>query len=261
MTYKIRLTLITAMVLIFASACSKGPKVILESGDAVNSDKNTGIFSADPSVKPITKTNQSLSNEMHRVTVVEILPATKYVYLNVKENSEQYWLATRKQDINIGEDYFYKGGLLKTNFESKEHNKIFEKIYLVTSLVQANHSKNKNKINQQKTDQNISKENSTAIVSQKGSIKIAEIVENHKKYEGKTVQITGKCVKINPNIMGINWIHIKDGSKDDYDLVITSNTFVKEGSIVTIKATVTLNKDFGAGYKYDLILENGTIVP
>ena len=61
--------------------------------------------------------------------------------------------------------------------------------------------------------------------------------------------------------MGRNWIHIKDGSKDDYDLVITSNTFVKEGSMITIKATVTLNKDFGAGYKYDLILENGIIIP
>ena len=60
--------------------------------------------------------------------------------------------------------------------------------------------------------------------------------------------------------MGRNWIHIKDGSKDDYDLVITSNTFVQEGSMITMKATVTLNKDFGAGYKYDLILENGIIV-
>jgi len=58
-----------------------------------------------------------------------------------------------------------------------------------------------------------------------------------------------------------NWIHLKDGSKDDFDLVITSDTFVPEGKVVTIKATVTLNKDFGAGYKYDLILENGTIVP
>ena len=31
--------------------------------------------------------------------------------------------------------------------------------------------------------------------------------------------------------------------------------------MITIKATVTLNKDFGAGYKYDLILENGIIIP
>ncbi len=261
MINKVRLTLIAAIVLIFALACNKGPKVITSSDNSINSGESTGIFSKEPTAKPIAKTNQSLSNEMHKVTVVEILSATKYVYLNVKENGEQYWLATRKQDINVGEDYFYKGGLLKTNFESKEHNKVFEKIYLVTSLVQANHSNNTSKINQQKTDQNIGKENPTVVVRQKGSIKISELIENIKEYEGKTVQITGKCVKINPNIMGKNWIHIKDGSKDDYDLVITSDTFVKEGSMVTMKAKVTLNKDFGAGYKYDLILEDGIIVP
>ena len=28
----------------------------------------------------------------------------------------------------------------------------------------------------------------------------------------KTIQISGKCSKTNPNIMGRNWIHIKDGS-------------------------------------------------
>ncbi|MCK5638044.1 MAG: SH3-like domain-containing protein, partial [Flavobacteriaceae bacterium] len=233
MINKVRLTLIAAIVLIFALACNKGPKVITSSDNSINSGESTGIFSKEPTAKPIAKTNQSLSNEMHKVTVVEILSATKYVYLNVKENGEQYWLATRKQDINVGEDYFYKGGLLKTNFESKEHNKVFEKIYLVTSLVQANHSNNTSKINQQKTDQNIGKENPTVVVRQKGSIKISELIENIKEYEGKTVQITGKCVKINPNIMGKNWIHIKDGSKDDYDLVITSDTFVKEGSMVT----------------------------
>ena len=34
-------------------------------------------------------------------------------------------------------------------------------------------------------------------IEQEGSIKIAELVENFKKYEGKTIQISGECVKIN----------------------------------------------------------------
>jgi hypothetical protein len=61
--------------------------------------------------------------------------------------------------------------------------------------------------------------------------------------------------------MNRNWIHIKDGSKDDYDLVITSDTYVAEGTVITMKALVTLNKDFGAGYTYDLILEDGVLIP
>jgi len=264
MLLKIRLALITAIVLFIFASCNNGPKVIQSSNDTKSSDEDKGIFYEEPSIQ--LNSNQEINSDLHTVVVLEILNTTKYVYLKVKENEEKFWIATRKQNVNIGGTYFYKGGLLKTNFESKEHNKVFEKIYLVTSLVQANHgntSDNSNLITQ-KSEQNIKEDSSTneeLKTKQSGSIKIAELVDNQKKYEGKTIQISGKCVKINPNIMGVNWIHIKDGSKDDYDLVITSSTFVQEGSLITMKATVTLDKDFGAGYKYDLILENGTIVP
>ena len=264
MIIKNKLALVATIVLIILSSCNKGPKVIQSSNSIENSDESKGIFYEVES-KPL-KSKQTVNSDMHMVVVMEVLKTTKYVYLKVKENEEQFWIAARKQDVNIGETYFYKGGLLKTNFESKEHNKVFDKIYLVTSLVQSNHGSNTSNgsLSAQGSVENINEASSTKEEiksNQSGSIKISELVKNYKEYEGKTVQISGKCVKINPNIMGINWIHIKDGSKDDYDLVITSNTFVQEGSLITMKATVTLDKDFGAGYKYDLILENGTIVP
>jgi hypothetical protein len=60
--------------------------------------------------------------------------------------------------------------------------------------------------------------------------------------------------------MDRNWIHLQDGSKNDFDLVVTSNSFVAEGAKVTLQGTVALNRDFGAGYRYDLILENGILV-
>ena len=94
----------------------------------------------------------------------------------------------------------------------------------------------------------------------KESIKISELVNNKTKYNGKEVLITGKCTKINANIMGRNWIHLKDGSKDDFDLVITSSDVVKEGETVTMSGIVVLEKDFGAGYKYDLIIELGKVI-
>jgi hypothetical protein len=60
--------------------------------------------------------------------------------------------------------------------------------------------------------------------------------------------------------MNKNWIHLKDGSQDDFDLIITTNMSAQEGDIITIQAVVALNKDYGAGYSYDLILENGVIL-
>lgn len=207
----------------------------------------------------------SFNDDLHTVKVNEILKTKRYLYLNVSEKgaAEPFWIATRIMDVTVGETYFYKGGLLKTDFESKEFNKVFDKIYLVSSdLVLANHASNpnfQNKSNDISSNGNPSKTVQKQ-VAVKGSIKIAELVKNAKKYEGKTVQISGTCKKLNASIMGKNWIHLTDGSYDSYDLVVTSTEMVNEGDFVTFKALVTLNKDFGAGYKYDLILEKGTIV-
>jgi hypothetical protein len=210
-------------------------------------------------------TNQVVNPEaskLHTVVVNEILPTASYTYLNVTEGEKTFWIAVSSTDAKIGETYFYVGGLLKNNFESKALNKVFDELYLIGNLVSSNHgnevastSANNTEVNELATTSE-----KINITRQKGSIKISEIVKNPKKYEGQTVQIDGECTKINLGIMGKNWIHLKDGSQDDFDLVITSDAIVDVGVVVTIKAEVVLNKDFGAGYKYDLILENGTLV-
>jgi len=246
-------------------ACNNGPKVIKSSQEQEGTQKS-GIFTPDPSTQVVTSTDETFSNDLHTVSVNEVLPAAKYVYLNVSEGAAKFWIATRKQEVKKGETYFYRGGLLKTNFESKEYNKVFDTIYLISNLVSKDHSQHTDKLNTsvQKSKPIVQKEDipthTDKIVEHKGSLKIAELIKDPKKYEGHTIQLSGTCVKVNPGIMDRNWIHLQDGSKDDYDLVITSNTFVPEGSNITIRATVVLNKDFGAGYTYDLILENGTLV-
>ncbi|MEZ4794810.1 MAG: GW dipeptide domain-containing protein [Flavobacteriaceae bacterium] len=249
--------------------CNNGPKVIQAENPSENN--NSGIFSGDntPSNNSMSNTNSgSFTDDLHRVVVNEVIPATKYSYLSVTEGGKVFWIAIRKHPIEKGASYFYKGGLLKTNFESKEHNRVFDTIYLVSKIVPENHGGNSNTMLDDLPEMNTVTEasNETTMLSEKvtlkkGSIPIADIVKNPKKYEGKTVQVTGICTKINPNIMNRNWIHLKDGSRDDYDFVITSDTFIPEGHTVTFQAVVALNKDFGAGYTYNLILEEGVVVP
>lgn len=268
MKRKISSISIILVVLIFLVACNKGPKVISSSTESENIKNSSGIFDAGSSPQSVENTASTLSTDIHSVVVNEILPASKYDYLRVTEDNEQFWIAVRKQVVKVGETYFYKRALRKTNFESKELNKMFKEIFLVSSLVQANHGNNAGTVIQQTSDDghnHASESKSTTsttinVVQKEGSIKISELVKNQKNLEGKTVQITGKCIKVNPNIMNRNWIHLKDGTNDDFDMVITSTDFVPEGLEITMKGTVTLNKDFGAGYKYDLILENGSIV-
>lgn len=251
-------------------SCNDGPKVITATNNTEATPSSSGIFTEETSspdgtdLKPVT--GSSFTDNLHTVVATETLDTQKYVYINVTEGGKQFWIATAKQPIDIGKTYYYRNPLLKTNFESREHNRVFDTIYLVTQLVSHNHGTGNLKADFSETETPVASQkqaietHTEAVIEHKGSLKIAEIVENPQKYEGKTVQVTGKCVKVNPNIMNRNWIHLQDGSKNSYDFVITSNTFVPEGKTVTIKAEVSINRDFGAGYKYDLILENGVVI-
>ncbi len=257
---------VSLIVIVFTIvfSCKKSPKVI-PSTEENNSTESTGVFSNEESsgVNVNPTESGSFTDDLHAIIVNEVLPTSKYIYLNVNEGERKYWVATRKQNVAKGMKYYYRGGLLKTNYESKEYNKVFDTVYLVSNLVAENHSSNSQELTNNKSSNNQTKDKQIhlgKIIEHKGSLKILELVNNQKKYEGKTVQLSGKCVKVNPGIMDRNWIHLKDGTNDDYDLVITSQSYVPEGTEITIKAQVTLNKDFGAGYTYKLILEDGVLV-
>ena len=240
--------LVTIIFMFTFLSCKDNYKTQSSQVNTASSENNVVL------TEPVSQVKANES-ELHTVIVNEIIPTSNYTYLKVTEKEKQFWIAVNKADAKVGETYYYVGGDLKTNFTSKALDRVFNELYLVGNLVSSNHG-NMSEI----TSSNETAKIETKTVPTQGSIKIADLVNNPKQYEGQKVQIDGVCTKINLGIMNRNWIHLKDGSKDDYDLVVTSNEEVAIGSKVTIKADVILNKDFGAGYKYDLILENGILV-
>jgi DNA replication initiation complex subunit (GINS family) len=92
---------------------------------------------------------------------------------------------------------------------------------------------------------------------------VAEIFGKKSELDKKNVVVSGKVVKVSAGIMGKNWLHIQDGSgnaKDgNNDLVVTTQDIPKVGDIVTANGTLYKDKDFGSGYKYDVIIEEATI--
>ena len=70
-----------------------------------------------------------------------------------------------------------------------------------------------------------------------------------------------RVVKINANIRGVNWIHLRDGSGSaadgTNDLIVTTTDELKVGDTVTMKGIVRTDKDLGAGYKYKVLVEEG----
>jgi hypothetical protein len=243
---------IVLLVFLFIMACESQPKVIedqpFQTGEsALRSNHSTDMP---------TMQNEVLDG--HLVVVKEILNTEKYSYLNVTEDGETYWIAIPRKEVQLGNTYYYKGGLLKKNFESKEYNRVFETIYLVSDVI----SHPSNSGIPEWTEAITKEESSNAsvhVVPVEGSIKLSELFSNLEKFEGKLIQVTGQCVKVNPKIMGRNWIHIQDGSGDGLDLTITTTEHVNLDATVTFEGSIGLNRDFGAGYKYDVIMEKATL--
>ncbi|MEQ1526056.1 MAG: hypothetical protein ABL902_07770 [Gallionella sp.] len=94
---------------------------------------------------------------------------------------------------------------------------------------------------------------------------IAALYENKATLAGQTVSVQGKVVKVVKGIMKRNFIHIQDGTGDakieTNDLTATTKQLANVDDQVIITGVVVVNRDFGAGYLFPLILEDATIAP
>lgn len=195
-----------------------------------------------------------------KVKAVEQVP--NYTYLMVKGKGPAYWVAIASSDIAVGESITYQGGNVMENFYSKELDRTFDKVLFLdgleseqapTSMDQMMGSTKGSDVKTDRLDTKIEKE--------EGTVSIAELYANPADFEGKTIRVKGEVAKFNPNIMDRNWIHLQDGSEfeGNYDLTITSQEGFVVGQVLTIEGILALNRDFGYGYSYEILLENATL--
>jgi hypothetical protein len=97
------------------------------------------------------------------------------------------------------------------------------------------------------------------------SITIARLWRERRQLSGRTVRVTGTVVKYTANLLGTNWVHLSDGSgsrasRDD-DLSVTTGGTAAVGDVVTVAGKVSVERDFGAGYAYPVMLEDARLIP
>lgn len=223
---------------------------------------------------PVTK-----NENLHEVTVKEVLNATAYTYLFVTEGDKEYWIAIPLTDVKVGDTYAYENGMEMNNFESKDLNRTFESVIFVESLIDPSNPAKVTETNTEAMGGNEMESNphgnakkpasdvtSTKLMDgitlAKDAISIHDLFANKDKYAGKTVVLTGKVVSFNPEIMNKNWLHLQDGSsfKGLNDITVTTTANAKVDDILTVKGKVVLNKDVGMGYFYEVLIEDATVV-
>ena len=200
---------------------------------------------------------------VHKVVVNEVINAGSYTYLNVSEKRKKIWLAVPGMQATKGDKISYSGGLEMINFFSKELNRTFPSVLFLESVNtepipgESSGMKNNTHVGEVKTEKI-----DISIAPGEGCISLAKLLETKAGYSGKTVRVVGKITKYNPDILGKNWVHIQDGSEFNgaFDLTITTDSQLAVGDTVTFEGKITLKKDFGYGYLYDVIMEDGKLI-
>ena len=68
----------------------------------------------------------------------------------------------------------------------------------------------------------------------------------------------GQVTKFTANVMNMNWLHIRDSSTQD-DLTITTDGTAAIDAVVVVEGKLALDKDYGYGYVYPLIVEDASV--
>ena len=208
--------------------------------------------------------SSEVQSNINKIEVEEVLQTSSYTYLFGKVNGESLWLATLKLDASAGDTFYYEGGLEMIDFNSKELDRIFESVIFLQGVYtsEANLHGGANISGSPQITNSAASAINSVIEPVEGGVTIAELMANKSEYGGKEVKLKGTVVKYNAGIMGKNWIHIQDGTANgtENDLTVTTEMSAKVGDIITIEGVITLDKDFGAGYFYKIIVEEGKIM-
>jgi len=207
-----------------------------------------------------------------RGVVLERLDVPNYSYLRLKSGDQEVWAAVPTSKVEKGTEVAIQDPMPMKGFESKGLGRSFDVIYFGTlagdkSAAPApaptpapgafQHPGGPMTGQADPGDVKVEKAKGPEART------IAELYAQKAALKGKTVLVRGKVVKYNANILGKNWIHLRDGSGSaqggDHDITVTTPDTSAVGEVITARGTITLEKDLGSGYYYPVLLEDAKL--
>ena len=220
--------------------------------------------------------------------VMQTLDASRYTYIRLDDGAgNETWAAVPQTKLEIGEQIELEGGIVMRNFNSKTLDRTFDSVIFATGVIRAAGDKSAQTQAATMADPDVNRSgiaahgitpqipgssHATASFTQlkvekssaQNGFTVGEIFEKGASLNKQKVTVKGQVVKVNSDIMGRNWLHIQDGTgdpaKNTNDLVITSADIAEIGAIISVEGILAADKDFGSGYKYDVIVEDAVLM-
>lgn len=192
--------------------------------------------------------------------VTDVIEAAGYTYVQVDTGSQKLWAAGPATPFKKGDMIAFSTGMPMKNFHSKSLDRDFDLLYFVDAFI-TDKGAAETSITEPHggiAGTNLAAAPEPGISKAEGGQSIADIYAQKEALADKSVKVRGKVMKVTPAVLGKNWIHIKDSSTG-VDLTVTTAGMAEKGDIVLIEGKLGLNKDFGYGYVYDVIVEDAGV--
>ncbi len=221
-----------------------------------------------------------------RGKVLEKVDVSQYSYLRLATASGATWAAVQRTDKKVGDEVGVGNVIPMQGFESKELNRKFDVVYFGTLATPGGEAAppamssgtgggataggegaaspaamavQHRGVAAGPSDVKVEK---VAKAAGADARTVEEIWTERHKLKGKAVTVHGQVVKFMP-VMGRNFLHLRDGSgdaaKQTNDVTVTTADDATVGDVVTAKGTIAVDRDFGAGYVYPVIIEGAKV--
>ena len=243
---------------------------------------------AAPVVATMPSAQQTAGKQELRGTVAESMDAAGFTYVRLATKNGDEWVVLSPVKVTKGEELIVETGLVTEKFESKSLNRSFEKVTFarlvsggtplapqggspdhataMNGAMPAGHPAVADMAAQHASAANGPAEAAAVKVPKAegpGAHTVQELWAGRDDLGDTNVVVRGKVVKALSGIMGKNWLHLRDGSGSraagDDDITVTTNDTAKVGDVVVVSGTLRVDKDFGAGYKYAVLIEDGKV--
>ncbi|MFK5976261.1 MAG: hypothetical protein QM493_07130 [Sulfurovum sp.] len=235
---------------------------------------STAIYANPHASAPSTNTASTNSSvKIYYGIIKQIEDANEYLYAKVDENGTELWISIYKADVIVGDKIGYDKQAIMSPFRSNILKRDFKQMIFASSVKLPERLTKAKKMGDV-VDLKDSPENMGIGMSaekkitemkpfvKKDSYTVSEIKMWRKELSGQTINLEANVFKISSNIMKMDWVHLGYGEYDRLksdDLVFTAkHATIKVGDKVVATGKVVVDKDFGFGYFYKVIIQEST---
>jgi hypothetical protein len=191
--------------------------------------------------------------------VLEVKDVDPYTYLRLRTSNGDVWAAVPQAPVRPGSKVTIFGPAEMRDFKSRGLGRTFDVIYFGALGVEAKDGAASaaatGAANQPVTERVPKAEGSDART-------VAEVVGGRAALQDKPVTIRARVHRVNQNVMGKNWVHLRDGTgtpaEENYDLLVTSAESPEVGKVVIARGIVRTDVDLGVGHAFKVLVEGAS---